>query len=352
LKPNGSYRELQIATIRDRIVQKAIEQLIRKQLNYKYNIFNNPASYAFIKTEDIKDYDKNNPQTFKGVRGALEKLKNYSNNGFDWALKADIINFFPSIDRNKLLIDFVFPALNGDTSINFLIEAAFKQEIEILESVRKLLNEEQLEKLLINTGLPQGSILSPLFSNVYLSKFDETISDKGFILIRYVDDFIIMTKTEEEAKRAYQIAKNELNRLGLKIHRLGKDKTTIQKSSELDFLGISYKNSKFYPNEKAFKRNIEKLQKYPKYKTLFKNLQSLQMLSQSWASTYYFCDNDNSNYEILNKELIDAVNKSLYKARLKPVLGLGAREMRRLGVHLFDNSIVTFNQKKSKRLQA
>lgn len=344
-KPDGTHRPLQIATIQDRIVQKAIELLIRKQLNERYNLFNNPVSYAFIKTDDIKDYDENNPQTFKGVLGALEKLRNYSNNNFNWSLKADIIDFFPNVNKGKLLNDYIFPALEPDTSLNALITEAFSQEVEIETAARKLFSKEQLDKFLSNNGLPQGSILSPLFSNVYLSSFDKNLSDKGLMVIRYVDDFLILTKTKEEAELAFKEAIKELGALDLRLHELGHTKTSIQENKDVTFLGIRFMGGEFYPSEAAFKKNIKKLQEYPKYKTLFRNIQSIQMLSRSWASTYFFCANDNKAYVELNNALYDAVGKVLYKARLKPVGSLRGRELRRLGIHEFDNAVVTYTQK-------
>lgn len=347
-KSNGKYRPLQIATIQDRIVQKAIELLIRKKLNDKYNLFNNPVSYAFIRTEDVVGYDSEDPQTFKGVRGALEKIRSYEKSGYDWSLKADIIDFFPNINVDRLLNDLIYPTLAPDASLNSLIKRAFTQEVKIEEATRKILTAEQLDKFLNNNGLPQGSILSPLFSNVYLSNFDTVLSESGLLVIRYVDDFIIMTKTKKQAEAAYEQAKTELDLLGLKIHEMGHAKTSIQKNNDITFLGIHMKGGDFYPGEEAFQRAIDKLAKYPKYKTLFRNIQSIQMLSQSWASTYYFCNDDKPSYMRLNTALYEAVSKVLYKARLKPVANFSGRELRRLGIHTFDNSIVTFNQRRRK----
>lgn len=344
MKPNGKYRPLKVATIEDRIVQKAIEQQIRKVLNVRYDLFNNPVSYAFIKTEDIEAYDSTNPQTFKGVRGAIEKLKTYYSQDYEWCLKADIIDYFGNVDVNYLLDNYIFPALAPDDSINELIRLAFKQEVEVDESIRKLIGEEDYEKFLNNNGLPQGSILSPLFSNVYLSSFDKEMSDLGLIVIRYVDDFMVITKTKKEAQDAFKVVRNKLADLNLAIHDLASGKTSIQPTSDVTFLGIRFKNGNFYPSEKAYEKTLEKLKTYPKYKTFLKNVQSLKMLSQAWASTYYFCSEEEAAYDELNEALIAAVGRTLHKARLAPKVKFGSRELRRLGIYQFDNAIVRFRQ--------
>lgn len=347
IKPNGKYRPIKIATIDDRIVQKAIEILIRNKLNDRYNLFNNPVSYAFIRTDDIKDYDASDPQSFKGVRGAIEKLKSYYSDDYSWCVKADIIDFFGNVDIQKLLDEYIYPALNPDDSLNDLIAKAFKQEVEISGSIKKLLDEQgigEFEKFLKNNGLPQGSILSPMFSNVYLSGFDKEVSDEGMLVIRYVDDLLIVAKSKKEAIKAYEVIVSKLSKLSLKIHGINSDKTEITETSDVTFLGIRFKNGDFYPSEVAYEKMLEKLKKYPKYKTFIKNLQSLKMLTESWASTYFFCNSDEDAYSILNDELQFAVKRTLHKARLSPNVKLGSRELRRLGIYQFDNAIVKYNQ--------
>ena len=348
LKPNGKYRPLKVATIEDRVVQKAIELLIRKPLNDAYNLFNNPVSYAFIKTEDIDEYSPEDPQTCKGVRGAVEKLRAYYSEDYTWCLRADIIDFFGNVDVDHLLNEFIYPALAPDDSLNDLIKAAFRQEVEVDKSVRELLRsqgEEQFEKFLKNNGLPQGSILSPMFSNVYLAQFDEAVSKEGLIVIRYVDDMIIVTKTKKQAERAHEQIVTKLGELNLTIHPLGSSKTAIQETKDVTFLGIRLKNGNFYPSEQAYQKLIDKLSKYPRYKTFLRNIQSLRMLSQSWASTYYFCSPDDESYKELNRSLSRAVQKTLHKARLASTVKLGDRELRRLGIYQFDDAVATYRQK-------
>ena len=346
-KRDGSPRPIQVAAIQDRVVLKGIELLIRGKLDERYNIFNNPVSFAYIKTEDIKDYDALDPQTHKGVRGAVEKLRSYVGDGYTWCVKADIVDFFPSIERNKVLENYIFPAL-ADKSLNKLIKAAFRVEVEISEDIRKMFGDKTDVKFEGSTGLPQGSVLSPLFSNVYLHSFDTAMSSSGYIVIRYVDDFIILCKSEQEAKTAYKLCRSELSKLNLKIHNLnGKvEKTEIKRTDDITFLGIRLKDQKFYPGHDAFERYKEKLRIAPKYVSLAKNLQYLQSLSQSWGSTYNFCSNEPGEYKELNRALEEAIKRSLYKSRLKSFFGYNSRQLRRLGIRRFDDSVALSQQRK------
>jgi RNA-directed DNA polymerase len=353
LKRDGSPRPIQVAAIQDRIVLKAVETLIRKQLDERYNIFNNPVSYAYIRTEDIKEYDPLDPQTYKGVRGAVEKLKGYIADGYTWCVKADIIDFFPTIERNDVLKNYVFPALSPDKSLNTLIKAAFKVDVDISSDVRKIFGSKADERFATGTGLPQGSVLSPLFANVYLYDFDKQMSDSGFIVIRYVDDFIILCKSEQQAKTAHKMAKAELSKLGLKIHNLGngESKTEIKETGDITFLGIRVQDNKFYPSREAFEKYTEKVAKAPKYRTLAKNLQYLQSLSQSWGSTYNFCSNNPVEYAALNQCLYRAVERTLYKSRLKAVFSVNSRQLKRLGLRKFDDSVAYSHQRQKDKMR-
>lgn len=353
LKRDGSPRPIQVSAIQDRVVLKAIETLIRRQLDNEYNIFNNPVSYAYIRTEDIKDYDELDPQTYKGVRGAVEKLKNYVEDGYTWCVKADIIDFFPTIEQNEILTKYVFPVLEPDKSLNSLIESAFKVEVEISADIRRIFGDKTDDKFEAGTGLPQGSILSPLFANVYMNEFDSNMSNSGYIVIRYVDDFLILCKSKKDSLKAIAVAKDELSKIGLTIHdpEIKNSKTQILKTEDVTFLGIRLKDKKFYPGEDAYNRFIEKLSLAPKFRVLSKNLQYIQSLSQSWGATYSFCSNDIDEYKRLNKALFEAVERTLYKSRVRAIYPNTSRQLRRLGLRKFDDSVAFFNQRRAEKLK-
>lgn len=92
--------------------------------------------------------------------------------------------------------------------------------------------------LRIRKGVLQGSPISPLLANIYLDKFDKSLTAQGFKLIRYCDDFVISCHTEAEAENALRIAESELSSRKLTLHP---DKTRIiEPNGEFEFLGFRF----------------------------------------------------------------------------------------------------------------
>ena len=95
-------------------------------------------------------------------------------------------------------------------------------------------------------GILQGSPLSPLLANIYLSNFDRALTDKGLHLIRYCDDFVVACASREAAENALQLARYELGKVKLGLHP---DKTRIiEPAGEFEFLGYGFaENGKVAP---------------------------------------------------------------------------------------------------------
>lgn len=186
-----------------------------------------------------------------------------------------------------------------------------------------------------------------------MNEFDTNMSSAGYILIRYVDDFLILCKSEKETSDAIVAVKDELKKIGLTIHDpdIKNSKTQILKTEDVTFLGVRLKDRKFYPGEDAYNRFIEKLSLAPKFRVLSKNLQYIQSLSQSWGATYSFCSNDIDEYKRLNRALFEAVERTLYKSRVRAIYPNTSRQLRRLGLRKFDDSVAFFNQRKADKLK-
>ncbi|RZK66352.1 MAG: hypothetical protein EOO85_26950 [Pedobacter sp.] len=200
-KTEGEFRPLRIADIRDRLVQKALSMILDKLLSSKYQL-NNGCSFAY--QDDL------------GVKHAVQKMVEHYKNGFKIILEADIKKFFDTVNRKNLLAK-VFTDL-PDSSINNLIEESLAQSVGNLADLSHDFHHYFTESI---NGIPQGNSLSPLLANIYLSDFDQRMIKEGLCLVRYADDFIVLCKTTKDARKAYEIAKDELEiKLGLELHPL------------------------------------------------------------------------------------------------------------------------------------
>lgn len=278
-------RPIRIADVEDRVVQRAIARLIEETLVKKYDLYN-PASFAYLKRRSIHEGRRS-------IKEALKRMIALYSEGRPIVLEADIQKFFDTVNQEKLLNEMIFPVLQ-DNSINNLIESALKQEVGNLN----LLSEKDKQLFLDSgSGLPQGGSLSPLFANVYLSGFDRQMLQNGFGLVRYADDFIVMCKDAEEAKRAHQLAKKLLeDDLGLKLHPLSGAKTKISKITQdkFEFLGVMFNGKRLWPStetQQSLKQKLREITEYDKEKSsLLDVLLSLKYLMEGWISTYCFTD--------------------------------------------------------------
>jgi len=213
-KPSGEIkrRPIRVPEVRDRVVQRAVVNIIEPYLNQKFNL-RNDVSFAYLKDRD--------------VRRAMLRVIGLHRKGNPIVLEVDIKDFFGSVNRDKLLEEMVYPQL-PDGTLNEMIKNALNQE------VGNLVETDSDWELFPDCGIPQGGGLSPLFANVYLHGFDREMVENGFGLVRYADDFVVMCKDEDEARHAYEKAVDILEgKLGLSLHKLDEE------NSKHDFFFIS-----------------------------------------------------------------------------------------------------------------
>ena len=276
-KDNGKYRPLQIPEIRDRIVLKALSTLLEEQFSetlYK----SDKISFAY--------------QRGKGVREAVLQMKSLYQKGGKVILKADIINFFEEVQKDKLLKEQIYPNLS-DNSINQLIRASMSQRLGGLNRLKK---EHKLLFKNAGYGIPQGNPLSPLLSNIYLSKFDLYLKKLDYSVIRYADDFIVVFKSEEEANKGYEEINKFLNEeLSLKIHSLetknGKTEIINPTEKELSFLSIKFDGNNIYPGKDTLgilKSRIKSVIKTGELNSLL--YQEIYDVVEKWIALYSYTD--------------------------------------------------------------
>jgi RNA-directed DNA polymerase len=222
-KPGSQeQRPLGIPTVRDRVVQTAL-RLVREPIFEREFATH---SYGF--------------RPGRGCKDALRRVDDLLQAGYTYVVDADLKSYFDTIPHDRLM------ALVGqkvsDGRVLNLIEAFLKQGV--LDGLREWTPE---------MGSPQGAVISPLLSNIYLNPLDQTMARDGFEMVRYADDFVILCRSPEEATRALALVQTWTAAAGLSLHPT---KTRIVHATEesLDFLGYRFDRGKRYPRAKSLKK--------------------------------------------------------------------------------------------------
>ena len=239
-KDNGKKRPLGIPTALDRTIQQAIAQPISDIYEEIFSDY----SYGFRTGRSCHD----------AIRQALE----YLNDGYEWVVDIDIEQFFDKVNHDKL-IQILREQVNDSTTLN-LIRKYLKAGVM----------ENGLEKVTI-TGVPQGSVISPLLANIYLNTLDRLWEKYGLthgILVRYADDTVIICKNKKSANHALNLLQYIMAKLDLKLHPVKTKIISMWDGKEgFDFLGMHhrrmttetrkgqlYKEAYQYPSRKAMKK--------------------------------------------------------------------------------------------------
>ena len=209
-KSGGGQRPLGIPTVRDRIVQQALLQVLEPIFEAKFS----KRSHGFRKE--------------RGCHTALDVVDRAVRYGYQWVVDADIRAFFDTVDHDKLL-----SAVNEEVSDGSVLRLI--SQILTAGVVEPLTGDVEPTEL----GTPQGGPLSPLLANIYLHRFDERIVAAGCGLVRYADDFVLFARSKDEAEQALNLAREVLEgELGLVLHP---EKTRAVSVAEgFEFLGFHY----------------------------------------------------------------------------------------------------------------
>jgi RNA-directed DNA polymerase len=218
-KADGKKRALGIPTIKDRIVQMAAKIVMEPLFEADFQ----PCSYGFRpKRSALQAMDRIFEAADKG--GAL------------WVIDADIKDYFGSISHDKLLL---------------LVEQRITDR-KVLKLIKGWLKAGVLEAGQYSestVGAPQGGVISPLLSNIYLNYFDVYWNKRfGHLgeLVRYADDFVILCKRKAQAEEALKAVKGIMNKLELTLHS---EKTRLVDmyfgKDSFDFLGFNNRFQRF-----------------------------------------------------------------------------------------------------------
>lgn len=221
-------RPLGIPAVIDRVVQAALVLILEPIFEHIFA----EHSYGF--------------RPHRGCKDALRRVDYLLKSGYHWVVDADIKSYFDSIPHSPL-VDRVSEQI-ADQSILNLIGQLLRQDV--MEGLKQWSPEE---------GTPQGAVLSPLLSNIYLNPLDHLMASHGYEMVRYADDFVILCRSEEEATQALQLVSGWTETAGLTLHPT---KTRIVDAKErggFDFLGYHFERGYRWPRKKSMKKLKESI---------------------------------------------------------------------------------------------
>ncbi len=227
-KASGEKRPLGIPTIRDRVVQQALLNILGPVFEPTFH----ESSYGF--------------RPLRSAHQAIEHVMRSVQDGKEWVLEVDIRKYFDKVSHELLL-----EAVNEEVS-----------DGSVLRLIRMFLEAgvmEEGEQKPTEEGTPQGGVISPLLANIYLNRFDWEMAKRGHDMVRYADDFVVLCPTREEAERALSDVQKMLEgKLRLQLHP---EKTRILHHEEgsFDFVGFLIHRRYLWPRMKTLRRFKEKV---------------------------------------------------------------------------------------------
>ena len=233
-------RPLGIPTVRDRIVQAAIVNVIEPIFERDFA----EHSYGF--------------RPGLGCRNALRRVDELLKAGYVHVVDADLKGYFDSIPRDNLMKRLKTKIADG--RMLSLIEAFLQAGIQ-----------DGTDLWTPEAGAPQGAVLSPLLSNIYLDPLDHLVARSGFEMVRYADDFVILCRTAEQAAQALELVRQWTVDNGLTLHPT-KTRIVDSRWDSFSFLGYEFKGQKHWPRKKS----LQKLKDAVRMKTSRSNGRSLQ----------------------------------------------------------------------------
>ena len=258
-KGGGKMRPLGIPVVKDRIVQTALKLVIEPIFEREFE----ESSYGF--------------RPGRGCKDALREVDELIKEGYSHVVDADIDSYFDSIPYEPLM---------GEVSARISDGA-------VLELIRGFLNQDIIQGMKRWTpvgGTPQGAVISPLLANIYLHPLDRQMREKGYRMVRYADDFVVLCRTAEQAQAALNEVRAWVEQNGLKLNA---DKTHVgdcrQAGQGFEFLGYRFEAGQRWVRPKSLKALRERLRlktKRTRGDSLAKIIEDINPMVRGWFNYF------------------------------------------------------------------
>jgi len=258
-KGGGKVRPLGIPAVKDRIVQTALKFVLEPIFEREFL----KMSYGF--------------RPGLGCKDALREVDRLLKEGYTFVVDADLKSYFDTIPHEKLLKRVEQRVSDG--RVLELIEAFLKQDI-----VR------EMERWTPTGGTPQGAVISPLLANIYLHPLDCQMQQKGYRMVRYADDFVVLCHSAEKAQAALEEVRSWVEQNGLSLNV---DKTHVgdcrQYGQGFEFLGYRFEVGRRWVRQKsrkAFRDRIRMRTKRTRGDSLAKIMAELNPTLRGWFNYF------------------------------------------------------------------
>jgi RNA-directed DNA polymerase len=299
-KPKGGKRLLGIPTVKDRVIQQAISQIMTRYYDATFS----KSSHGF--------------RPNRGASGALKEASDHIKSGKRFIVDIDLEKFFDEVNHSRLM--WQLSLRMGDK--------------RLLDLIRKILKSGILLGGILNQrikGTPQGSPLSPLLSNIVLDELDQQLRRRGLNFVRYADDMLIFTSSQLSAERVFKgIGKYITENMHLKVNA---SKSGIRKLHEINFLGHGLwgkgrlRLSK--SSEQKFKEKLKQKTKRNRGISLEQMMKEVNEVTRGWLN-YFQSAEMRTKMEVINGWLKRRIRCFRLK-QCKRVIGI-VRFLRKLGV--------------------
>lgn len=291
-KGDGRTRPLGIPTVKDRIVQTAVKFALEPIFEATFC----PASYGF--------------RPGRGCKDALREVDQLIADGHTFVVDADFASYFDSIPHERLMQGVEARVSDG----------------RVLGLLRDWLGQDiltDMERWTPMEGTPQGAVISPLLANIYLHPLDELMAARGYRMVRYADDFVVLCKSCEEATAALAEITAWVTENGLRLHP---DKTHVgdcrQVGEGFEFLGYRFEAGRRRVRKKSLTRLKDRIRERTRRtqgQSLERIIASLNPVLRGWFA--YFKHAHPHTFVVIDQMIRRRLRAILRKQEKRPGFG-------------------------------